>query len=149
MSSVQKLVDMARLVYSMGFKVLVATRVYGAAAQSGVPEATRIALKHGGSLLVLQDIDDAIDLLKPRSVYIVTSDYAERKVNPEEFNPDDGSLLAFNGGEPDFTLEEARKGQPIYLAGLEQRIGPIAEASILLYSVKRRTERRHAEGGER
>ena len=146
MSSVQKLVDMARLVYSMGFKVLVATRVYGAAAQSGIPEATRIALRHGGSLLVLQDLDDAIELLKPRNVYIVTSEYAERRVEPEGFDPGGESLLAFNGGEPDFTLEEAKKGEPIYLEGLEQRIGPIAEASIILYSIRRRIEGRHAEG---
>ncbi|MEB3860404.1 MAG: RecB-family nuclease [Desulfurococcales archaeon] len=136
-SSVQKLVDMARLVYSMGLGLLVATRVYGAAAQSGVPEATRIALRHRGSLLVLHDLDDAIELLRPSRVYVVTAEHARRTVSPGELAVDERTIIAFSGGDPDFTLEEASKGEPIYLQGLKHRIGPIAEASIILYPIVR------------
>ncbi len=135
-SSVQRLVDMARLVYGLDLGLLVASKVYGAAAQSGVPEVMRLAFKGGKSFLVLPDISDALELLKPDVTLIVTLDYAEELLDP--FNPpvyNGRVIVVFNGGEPDFTVSEARLGKPIYIRGVSRRLGAIAEASIILYSL--------------
>jgi SpoU rRNA methylase family enzyme len=139
-SSVQRLVDMARLVYGLDIGLLVASRVYGAAAQSGIPEVMRFAFKSGRSFLVLPDVSDVIELLKPDVTLVVTLDYAEELLDPS--NPPVYSgrvVIVFNGGEPDFSASEVKLGKPIYIKGVSRRLGAIAEASIILYSLLSRT----------
>jgi SpoU rRNA methylase family enzyme len=135
-SSVQRLVDVARLVYGFDIGLLVASKVYGAAAQSGIPEVMRLAFKSNKSFLVLPDIGDVLELLKPDVTLIVTFDYAGELIDP--FNPpvyNGRVLVVFNGGEPDFSAGEVRFGKPIYIKGVPRRIGVVAEASIILYSL--------------
>lgn len=133
-SSVQRLLDFARLVYSLGLNTLVASKVYGAAAQSGVPEAMRLAFKLNRGLLVLSDLEDALELLKPDVTLLVSAEHAVEYIDP--FNPPVYSgrvLIAFNGGDPDFSAGEARFGRPVYVKGVSGRLGAIAEASLILY----------------
>lgn len=138
-SSVQRVSDMARLVYSLGYQTLVVTKAYGGAAEAGIPEATRIALKEGKRLIVLPDLNDAVELLAPDKTLIVTRDYMEEEYDPSNPPVYEGRvLIVFQGSEPDFTVKEAKMGTPIYLRGVEGRLGPIAEASIILYSLKER-----------
>ncbi len=135
-SSVQRVVDMARLVYSLGIKELVISKAYGAAAQHGIPEASRLALKAGKSLIVLPDLHDAIDLLGPNEVIIISFEHGERDLDKlRNLNRDKSVLIAFNGGEPDFSPDEAKLGKSIYIPGATSRLGPIAEAGIVLYSL--------------
>lgn len=136
-SSVQRVVDMARLVYSLGFNELVITKAYGAAAQHGIPEAGRIALKMGKSLLVLPDLSDAIELLRPSKVFIVSFEHTENKDLNEFLNVKDNDvlLIIFNGGEPDFMPDEVKLGKTIYIPEANSRLGPIAEAGIILYTL--------------
>ena len=140
-SSVQRVVDMARLTYSLGFDILVVTKAYGGAAQSGVPEAMRLALKDSRSLIILPDLDDAIELLKPDNVVAVTPRGAEHLVT----GPGDAAslikgktMIVFSGGEPDFTASELSKAMKrVYIDGVKGKLGPVAEASILLYFITR------------
>ncbi len=135
-SSVQRLVDMARLIYGLGLDLLVASKVYGAAAQSGIPEVMRIALKNNKSFLILPDLGDILELLKPDLTLIVTLDNAEEFLDPFNLPVYNGRIvIAFNGGEPDFTIGEAKLGKPVYIRGVSRRLGAIAEASIILYSL--------------
>ncbi len=138
-SSVQRVVDMARLVYALDFDLLVVTKAYGGAAQSGVPEAMRLALKEGKSLIVLPDLGDAIELMKPDSVVAVTPRSPEELVT----GPGDAArilngktMIVFSGGEPDFTASElSSASKRVYIGGVKRKLGPVAEASIILYSV--------------
>jgi len=137
-SSVQRLVDMARLAYSLGLDLLVATKVYGAAAQHGIPEAMRLAFKQGRGLLVLPDLEDAIELLSPTEVILVSLEHANEEFDPLNPPVKNGKILVvFNGGEPDFTPQEIRLGKPLYIREVESRLGPIAEASVVLYGFLR------------
>ncbi|MEM1927703.1 MAG: RecB-family nuclease [Acidilobaceae archaeon] len=141
-SSVQRLVDAARLVYGLGLRVFVATKVYGAAAQSGIPEAMRLALRAGGSFLVLQDLPDALELLKPDSVLLVSHGHAREFIDP--FNPPVYSgrvLVVFNGGDPDFSASELAYGTPVYVKKAGSRLGPVAEAALVLYCLLSRGDR--------
>ena len=137
-SSVQRVVDMARLVYSLGLNTLVVTKSYGGAAQSGIPEAMRIALKQSKSLLVLPELLDAVELLNPDTLLAVTSEDAEElidPVNPPVYNG--RILIAFSGGEPGFSPGELRGFKKIYISGVNSKLGPISEASIILYLLTR------------
>ena len=140
-SSVQRVVDMARLVYSLGLGTLVVTKAYGGAAQSGVPEAFRIALKEGGRLIVLPELEDAVELLSPDRVVLVSHDYARERLPPEKIVEGGGRvLLVFSGAEPDFSAREAGLGDPVYLEGVPGRLGALAEAAIILYALRGRGE---------
>ncbi len=138
-SSVQRVVDMARLVYSLGLELLIVSKAYGGAAQSGVPEAMKIAMKTGKSLVVLPGLGDVVDLLKPDNLVAVTRSHAEKLVDP--LNPpvyEGRTLIVFSGGEPEFTPSEIAGAEKIYLRGVETKLGPIAEAAIILYILTRR-----------
>jgi SpoU rRNA methylase family enzyme len=134
-SSVQRVVDMARLVYSLGLDELVVSKAYGAAAQHGIPEASRLALKLGKTLVVLPDLKDAIELLRPDEVLIISFEHAKERTL--DFSDLKSNVLAvvFSGSEPDFSPEEIRLGKTIYIPGATGRLGPIAEAGIVLYAL--------------
>ena len=133
-SSVQRVVDMARLVYGLGLKTLIVTKAYGAAAQSGIPEAMRLALKNNRSLIVLPELSDAVDLVKPDKVLIVTVEHAKKLIDPSgQLELGSRTLVVFSGSEQGFTPSELSLGEPVYIKGVEARLGAVAEASIILY----------------
>jgi SpoU rRNA methylase family enzyme len=136
--SVQRVVDMARVAYALDYDKLVVTKAYGGAAQSGVPEAMRLALREGRSLIVLPDLSDAVELLKPDRILIVSRDYAEEYISPARIPKLEGRvMIAFSGSDPDFTIEEVKLGTPVYIEKALGRLGPVAEASIILYLLGR------------
>jgi SpoU rRNA methylase family enzyme len=146
-SSVQRVVDMARLVYSLGLNTLVVTKAYGGAAQSGVPEAMRIALKLNARLIVLPELSDAVELFSPSTVIAVTKAYAEEHIDP--LNPPvsgDRVMIVFSGGDPEFTPAELAGARKVYIDGVDGKLGPVAEAALLLYGVLRLV-RRGSESG--
>ncbi|MEN2999649.1 MAG: RecB-family nuclease [Acidilobaceae archaeon] len=137
-SSAQRLLDFARLAYSLGAEHVIATKVYGAAAQSGVPEVMRLALKLGKSFAVLPDLPDLLEIYRPDIVIMMYGGAGER-IDP--FNPPvyrGRVVVVFNGGEPDFSPVELKHGTPLYLAGTSHKLGAIAEAAIVLYFLMRR-----------
>ncbi|MCE4598756.1 MAG: RecB-family nuclease [Desulfurococcales archaeon] len=139
-SSVQRLADMAKLVYAFGIDTLVVSKAYGGAAQSGIPEAYRIALKHDKRLIVLPDLNDVVDLLKPDDILIITYSHARERIDP--INPPvyNGRItIIFNGSEPDFSASEASIGKPIYFAGIKHRLGALGEAALILYGLTLRS----------
>ena len=137
-SSIQRLVDTARLVYSLGLRDFVVTKTYGAAAQHGLPEVGRIAFKMDRGFTILPDLPDALELLKPDRVIIVTLEHARARIDPARPPSLEGLVMVvFNGGEPDFTAKEASLGEPVYIEGVEARLGPAAEAALVLYPLLR------------
>ena len=136
-SSAQRLVDAARTVYGLGFRVFVATRVYGAAAQNGVPEAMRLALRLGRSFVVLPELRDAVELFAPETVLVVSRDYGE----PVSL---DGlgrlargrTMVVVGGGEPGISKGDAAAGKPVYFEGVEARLSPVAELALVLYALR-------------
>ena len=137
-SSVQRVVDMARLVFSLGFNTLVITKAYGGAAQSGVPEAMRLALKVNARLIVLPDLEDAVEIFRPDVVVAVTRSYAEEEINPVNPPVSEGrTLIVFSGGDPEFSPHELSEARKVYLEGVKSKLGPVAEAALILYHVAR------------
>lgn len=137
-SSVQRVVDTARLVYALGAGTLVVTKAYGGAAQSGIAEATKIALKQGRSLIVLPELRDAINLLSPSQVILLTLDYAEAHVEPGELGIGPRTMIVASGSEPEFSPAELRLGRPVYFAGARGKLGAVAELALALYPLAAR-----------
>ncbi len=139
-SSVQRLLDTARVVYGLGIKVMVATKVYGAAATNGIPEATKLALRSNASFMVLPSLRDAVELLSPSIVYVVSYEYGEQ-IDPNELarNHSGRIMIILGGSEAAPTRDDANIGKPIYPRGIAKRIGPVGEAAILLYAFTRQS----------
>ncbi len=137
-ASVQRLVDMARLVYGLGIRTFIASKVYGAAATNGIPEVTRIALRLGRGFHVVSNVRDVVELLSPDTVLVVSYEHGE-PIYPEEVVElaKGKTVMVFGGSEGSPTREEANLGKPIYVKGAGSRLGPIAEAAILLYPLVR------------
>jgi len=139
-SSAQRLIDMAKLVYGLGFTHLVATKVYGAAASSGVPEVTRLALRLGRSFSVLPSVKDAIELLSPDRVVVVSKEYGE-PMDPwsyaEKLAGQQSVLIIFGGIDAAPGKDVVGLGEPVYLVGAETRLTPVAEAALFLYPLSR------------
>lgn len=140
-SSVQRLVDMARIVLSMNIDLLVATKVYGAAAQSGIAEAFRLLLKAGKGLVVLPELKDAVETYGSTQVFLVDKEHATELIDPLSGDFASGSggpiMLVFNGSDAPFGPQELSLGKPVYIKGLSYRAGSTAEASLLLYGLLR------------
>ena len=139
-SSAHRLRDMAKLGYGLGFTHLVATKVYGAAASSGVPVATRLALRLGRSFSVLPSVKDAIELLAPGKVVIVSREYGE-PVEPwsfaEKLASQENVLIVLGGIDAAPGKDVVGLGEPVYPVGTEARLTPVAEAALLLYPLSR------------
>ncbi len=136
-SSAQRLLDMARTVYGLGFRVMVATKVYGAAAQNGVPEATRLALRLGRSFVTLPELRDAVELFTPDTILVVSSEYGE-KMDPASIAglAQGKTMIVFGGSDPGIGKHEIAVGKPVYIAGVRGRLSPVAEAALILYQLR-------------
>ena len=123
--------------YSFGVKYFIATKVYGAAATSGIPEVTRYALKLGKNFLVLSEVRDAIELVNPDKVVVLSKDYGV-EVNLSEYirNLVGKTMIVFSGLDVSPGKDIVGLGEAVYLAGFEQKLPPTAEAAIILYHIK-------------
>lgn len=99
--SVAKLHDVAKIAFAYeNVDVFIISRPQGNAAQTGVPEVHLTAAKKGKRLLVVPDLKDAVEILKPGKVFIITKK-AEREFNPKEVGK--GDMVVVAGTEPDAT----------------------------------------------
>lgn len=128
-SSVARVVEFAKVVYGFGVKNLVLTHVYGSAAQQGVPEAFKIALKYSSSLVVLPTIKDAVDLFKPDNILVI------RRLGPQvkpltEFMGINGRvMLAVDGSDQDIRIEGSNVN---YITPITRDIGNLGQLTIAL-----------------
>lgn len=142
-SSAQRLIDMARLVYGLGFSDFIVSKAYGAAASSGVPEASRLALRTGKRFAVLPSARDAVTLTGASSVFIVSSEYGEPMGLDELATlilAEEKPLILFGGIDPAPGKDVAGLGRPVYIRGAGTRLGPVAEAALILYTLRERLQ---------
>ncbi|MCS7140017.1 MAG: RecB-family nuclease [Candidatus Nezhaarchaeota archaeon] len=138
MFSVEVVRQFAKLCYGLGFKTFVVSKPSGAAAQAGVPEAQKIALKKNKVFVVLSGIEDVIELFKPSLIVLITP----KKHAKEEFNAkrivDEAKsgcvVIVFGGSEPGLSAREMEMGIPMHV-GIEDDIGPLGFASIVLHTI--------------
>ena len=139
--SVEIVRQFAKISYGLGFKTVVISKPSGAAAQAGVPEAQKIALKKGKVLIVLNGIEDVIELFKPSLTIMITP----KKYAKGEFAVDQviseikkGGIVAliFGGSEPGLSAKELEMGLPLHI-NVDDDLGPLGFAAITLHAISK------------
>ncbi len=139
-------VEFVKIASYLGAKNIIVTRASSSAAQSGVPEAYKIAYQKNVNLFYLKDLTDAIELIMPKQIFfLVSSRYSQTKLDlskvlkahiKESAKYENDSILFFIGGlSPGFSKIEMSRGESVYLLSIEDDIGPLATLSILLYEL--------------
>ncbi|RLE60299.1 MAG: hypothetical protein DRJ32_03145 [Thermoprotei archaeon] len=140
-----RVVETSKIVYSMGFKVLVVSKALGAAAQIGVPEAQKIALKKNRCFMYLPDLPDVVELFPSKNVLLFSSKESaiEETTFSELFLPLlDGEriILVFSGIDTGFTKRELNIGKPIYIRNLPE-ISSLGLIAITLHELRKFLEK--------
>lgn len=127
--SVAKLVEIAKMALAFPHvDVFVISRAQGNAAQTGVPEVHMRAYRAGKTILVVPDLKDAVDLLRPRKVIIVARK-AEKPFDPSEVTGD--TMVVVCGTEPDVSRFDADGYELRYIEPREA--GEVAAAAAVLF----------------
>jgi len=135
-SSVHKLVEFARIAYGFGLRTLIATRVHGAAAQQGIAEVMKYAVRQGNSFIVLPDIKDAVEVIGPDKVVYLTK--FDKDTKPIwEVDLGGKSLLVVNGIDMPFLKHEILPGSTLAHV-IDRDIGSLGFLSIALYIIRER-----------
>jgi len=138
--SIQRVVEMAKVVYGLGFSTFIVSKASGAAAQSGVPEAQKLALKRSKNFICLSDLSEVLELFSPSEVYIfVPKDYSQEEFSPlevvEKIRGGHRVALVFGGLEPGLSRKEIELGRAVTLPHVSSDVGPVGTAAIALYEI--------------
>jgi len=135
--SQQRVVEVAKVVYGLGFKVFVVTKAVGSAAQAGVPEAQKLALKLDKAFIYLPDLPDAIEILKPdRVLLVLPRKYAPTPISEAVKEASGKIVVVFGGAEPGLTRKELELGLAVHPDGVEEDVGTTGLAAISLYLLR-------------
>ncbi len=138
--SVSRLVETAQVVYGLGFYNFVVTRAEGSAAQSGVPDANRLAIKMKRNFAVLPDLRDAMKMFEiDKPLMIVSPVLTKERINLDDVknraNSGEKMIIALSGGTSSFSRKEMDLGECVSLDA-KVDIGPAGTAAIILHALK-------------
>ncbi len=134
-SSVPRMVEYARIAIGFGFKTVVYSRVFGSAAQQGIGEVFKMALRHNSSILILPDIGDVIELLKPdTALFIARPGKGATRFSTGMIRG--RTIIVANGSDMPFIEEDVRgKGALVYAEDAD--IGSLGQFAILLNDIRK------------
>ena len=137
--SASKTIETAQVVYGLGFSNFVVSKAEGSAAQAGVPDANRLAMKMKSNFMVLPDLKDVFEVLKIEHPLMITSpvlvkerlDFGELS---KQVKSGERVAIILSGSNNSFSRKEMDLGT---CRSLEARvdIGPSGTAAIVLYSL--------------
>ena len=137
--AVSKVMETAQVVYGLGFRNFVVSRAEGSAAQTGVPDANRMALRMKRTFMVLPSLQDVIELLEvERPLLVVSPVLTRERLDLAELsktvNSDKRTVIVLSGSNSSFSRKEMDLGECKSLdAHID--IGTAGTASIILYSL--------------
>jgi len=138
--AVSKVIDTAQVVYGLGFKNFVISKPEGTAAQTGVPDANKLAMKTRSNFMVLPDLSDVIELLGvDRPLLLVSPLLTKTRVNlaalSQRVKSGERLVIVVSGSNSSFSRKEMDMGE---CASLDAHfdIGPAGTVSVTLYALK-------------
>ena len=137
--SSQKIKEIAQLLIGFNLKSIIIARALGSAAQDGVPEANKLAIKNNMNLMYLRDLPDVIDVIKPDKIYVFApKPYGKNKFNPDEIvqnlKNNEKILLIFGGSAPGLSKRELDMGIPTFI-DTPKDVGTSGTIAIVLYQI--------------
>jgi SpoU rRNA methylase family enzyme len=137
--SASKTIETAQVVYGLGFSNFVVSKAEGSAAQAGVPDANRLAMKMKCNFMVLPDLKDVFEVLNIEHPFMITSPVlVKERLDFEQFSElaksGERIALILSGSTSSFSRKEMDLGN---CSSLEARvdIGPSGTAAVVLYSL--------------
>ncbi len=141
-SSPSRVIDFIRIGAAMGVKEFAYTKVYGAAAQTGIPDAFKFAYKNGLSLIVMPTLEDFLETVEPDLLLLFTGK-GEELSKVLNVNRDKKRVsLVFDGSDAGFDPVERKLGVQVYLEDVPGGLPVVAAASLALYVLNRSGELR-------
>ncbi len=137
--AVSKVLDTAQVVYGLGFKNFLVSKAEGSAAQTGVPEANRLAMKMKGSFMVLPHLSDVIEVLGVDRPILITSPVLEKtrldiRSLANRVNSEERVVIVFSGSNSSFSRKEMDMGECFSLDARVD-IGPSGSAAVVLHGL--------------
>ncbi len=137
--AVSKVSETAQVVYGFGFHNFAVSKAEGSAAQSGVPDANRFALKMKRSFMVLPSLNDVKETLDVEQPLLITSPVLTKtpidfgKLS-ESIENGDRIVIVLSGSNSSFSRKEMDQGECVSLPS-QIDIGPSGTAAVILYEI--------------
>ncbi|MHA1138564.1 MAG: RecB-family nuclease [Candidatus Thorarchaeota archaeon] len=136
--SASKTIETAQVVYGLGFPNFVVSKAEGSSAQSGVPDANRLAIRMKQNFMVLPDLKDVLETLNIDYTLLITSprlvkEHVDLTQLSEQAKSGDRIAIVLSGSNSSFSRKEMDMGDCKSLEA-EVDIGPSGSAAIILYS---------------
>ena len=137
--SASKTIETAQVVYGLGFPNFVVSKAEGSSAQSGVPDANRLAIRMQQNFMVLPDLRDVLEVLNIEYSLFVTSpklvkEHVDLDQLAEQTKSGKRIAIVVSGSNSSFSRKEMDLGDCKSLEA-EVDIGPSGSAAIILYSM--------------
>jgi SpoU rRNA methylase family enzyme len=137
--AISKVLETAQVVYGLGFSNFIVSKAEGSAAQTGVPEANRFALRMGKTFMVLPDLSDVIELLGVKTPLLIaspklTKDKVDLDRLKQQINSGEKLVIVISGSNSSFSRKEMDLGQCVSLNS-EIDIGPAGTTAVILYGL--------------
>lgn len=137
--SASKTIETAQVVYGLGFSNFAVSKAEGSAAQAGVPDANRLAMKMKQNFMVLPDLKDVLEVLSVENPLLIVSPVlTKERLDLDQFSDLTKSgervVIVLSGSNSSFSRKEMDLGE---CRSLDARvdIGPAGTAAILLYAL--------------
>jgi len=137
--SASKTIETAQVVYALGFPNYIISKAEGSAAQSGVPDANRLALKMKQNFMVLPDLKDILEVFNFSHVLLVTSPKLVKErvdINQlsQQVSAGEKIAIVLSGSNSSFSRKEMDLGD---CKSLEAKVdlGPAGSAAIILHAL--------------
>ncbi|MFW9962112.1 MAG: RecB-family nuclease [Candidatus Sifarchaeia archaeon] len=137
--SASKTVETAQVVYGLGFSNFVVSKAEGSAAQAGVPDANRLAMKMKKNFMVLPDLKDVSEVLGVETPLLITSPMlTKERLNLDQISEraqtGERVVIMLSGSNSSFSRKEMDLGECRSL-NAKVDIGPAGTAAIILYAL--------------
>jgi len=137
--SASKTIETAQVVYGLGFPNFVVSKAEGSSAQSGVPDANKLAIRMKQNFMVLPDLKDVLEALNINYTLMITSprlvkEHVDLGQLSEQAKSGDRIAIVLSGSNSSFSRKEMDIGDCKSLEA-EVDIGPSGSAAIILYSL--------------
>ncbi len=137
--SPSKIIETAQVVYGLGFSNFIVSRAEGSAAQSGVPDANRLALKMKRNFMVLPDLPDVLEVLQvDRPMLIASPVLVKERLDLEGLamraRSGERTVIVLSGSTSSFSRREMDLGD-CYSLNARIDIGPAGTAAIVLHAI--------------
>lgn len=137
--AVSKVLETAQVVYGFGIHNFVISKAAGSAAQTGVPDANKMALKMKRNFMVLSDLPDVLELLDVKTPFLLvspklTKNRLDLPHMAEIARSGERLVIVVSGSTSSFSRKEMDLGECISLP-TNFDIGPAGTVAVLLYAI--------------